>query len=135
MVKNQVLSSHLNLEPNSPRWMAYQPRSGNHALPVATGVTVYFEAEKCSLNDSEIDKLGNWVKHWNTLNNRTKLSLGGATVSSRSNRLRRLGFLMSLLGKLGVPCQRVQADSEWMRPARMGAIDDLPADAIWLQIR
>ncbi|MBP6007239.1 MAG: hypothetical protein KA740_06015 [Rhodoferax sp.] len=129
-------SHHLNIpsssEPASPPWMDSQPGSAN---PAQKAVTVFFEAEKCSLNDCEVDKLSKWVRQWYAMNSRSKLCVGGAAVTSRSNRLRRLGFLMSLLRKLGVPQKRVRADSEWLRPAPMGAIDDLPADAIWLQVR
>jgi hypothetical protein len=42
---------------------------------------------------------------------------------------------MSLLDQLGVSQRRIQADDEWLKPTRMGAIDDLPADVVWLQVR
>jgi len=103
--------------------------------PLAMDLSVFFEVEKCSLSMDEIDKLDRWIKQWNRPGSRCWLHLGGAQETSRSNRLRRLGFLMSLLEQLGVPQRRVQTDDDWLKPARMGAIDDLPADVIWMQIR
>ncbi len=107
---------------------------GGSTLPKES-ISVLYEAEKCSLSEGEVGKLERWIKQWKTPNSRCRLYIGGADKSSRSNRLRRLGFLLSLLEQLGVPQRRVQADSDWLKPTRMGAIDDLPADAIWLQIR
>lgn len=99
-----------------------------------TDVRIVFEAGKCSLNEHEVHRLERWIKQWYTPASKCRLYLGGAEVTSRSNRLRRLGFLMALLEQFGVPQHRVQTDSEWLKPTRMGSIDDLPADAIWMRI-
>lgn len=96
---------------------------------------VNFEAGRCTLNEHEVDKLEKWINRWNEPNSLCRLYVGGANATSRSNQLRRFGFLMSLLRQLGVPQRRIQADTEWLRPTRMGAIEDLPADVIWLQVR
>ncbi len=103
--------------------------------PEETASTVNFEAGRCTLNEHEVDKLGKWINRWNEPSSRCRLYVGGANATSRSNQLRRFGFLMSLLEQLGVPQRRIQADDEWLKPSRMGAIDDLPADVVWLQVR
>ena len=116
---------------------------GEPRLPGPTASTasedttiVFFESGKCSLTEAEIGALEQWVHRWNTPNkNYSRLYLGGADETSRANRLRRLSVLMSVLEHLGVHRRWIQADGEWLRPSRMGIIDDLPADSIWLQVR
>ena len=103
--------------------------------PEEAASTVNFEAGRCTLNEHEVDKLEKWINRWNEPNSHCRLYVGGANATSRSNQLRRFGFLMSLLEQLGVPQRRIQADDEWLKPTRMGAIDDLPADVVWLQVR
>ncbi len=100
-----------------------------------TSSTVNFEAGRCTLNEHEVDKLEKWINRWNEPNSRCRLYVGGANETSRSNQMRRFGFLMSLLEQLGVPRRRIHADDEWLKPARMGAVDDLPTDVVWLQVR
>lgn len=117
--------------------------SGKFTLPSpttseASGDTtiVFFERGKCSLTEPEIDALEKWVRRWNTpKKNCCRLYLGGADETSRANRLRRLSVLLAVLDHLGLDRRRIQVDSEWLRPSRMGIIDDLPADTIWLQVR
>ena len=96
---------------------------------------VFFEDGKCSLSEREIGALEQWVRRWNSLNCRWRLYLGGADETSRANRLRRLSVLMAALEHLGVARRRIQVDGEWLRATRLGIIDDLPADNIWLQVR
>lgn len=116
---------------------------GEQSLPSTTTrsafeetTIVLFERGKCSLTDSEVSALEQWVCRWYTPNgNCCRLYLGGADETSRANRLRRLSALMSVLEHLGVHRKRIQTDGEWLRPSRLGIIDDLPADSIWLQVK
>lgn len=103
--------------------------------PEETTSTVNFEAGRCTLNENEVVKLEKWINRWNEPNSHCRLYVGGANATSRSNQMRRFGFLMSLLEQLGVPKRRIHADDEWLKPIRMGAVDDLPTDVVWLQVR
>ncbi len=103
--------------------------------PAEDTTIVFYEAGRCSLTEPEIGALAHWVHQWNTPNSRCRLYLGGADETSRANRLRRLSVLLSVLEHIGVDRRRIQVDGEWLRPTRMGIIDDLPADTIWLQVR
>ena len=103
--------------------------------PAEDSTIVLYEAGRCSLTEPEIGALAHWVHRWNAPNSRCRLYLGGADETSRANRLRRLSVLLTVLEHLGVDRRRIQVDSEWLRPTRMGIIDDLPADTIWLQVR
>lgn len=103
------------------------------SAPSEERMMVFFEAGKCSLTQPVISTLKHWVHLWNTPSCRRRLNLGGADETSRTNRLRRLSALISVLEDLGVDRRRIQVDSEWLRPTRMGIIDDMPVDAIWLQ--
>jgi hypothetical protein len=103
--------------------------------PAEHTTIVFYEAGRCSLTKPEIGALARWVHQWNTPNSRCRLYLGGADETSRANRLRRLSVLLSVLEHLGVDRRRIQVDGEWLRPTRMGIIDDLPADTVWLQVR
>jgi hypothetical protein len=93
---------------------------------------VFFEAGQCTLTDGEVNALGSWVLQWIVPNRRCQLQLGGAGETSRTNRLRRLSNLLSVLQNLGVNRKQIQIDDEWLKPNRMGTIDDLPADTFWL---
>lgn len=96
---------------------------------------VFFDAGRCSLTDKEVTALDAWVHRWNTRNSRCRLYIGGADETSRANRLRRLSVLLSVLAQLGVDRKRIQVDGEWFLPHRLGIIDELPADTIWLEVR
>lgn len=133
MVKTQIFRHQLNSGSDS-QVKGSQLASGSLTLE-ETSSTVNFEAGRCTLNDHQVDKLARWINRWNEPNSLCRLYVGGANETSRSNQLRRFGFLMSLLEHLGVPQRRIQADAEWLKPTRMGAIDDLPADVVWLQVR
>ncbi len=102
--------------------------------PAEAVTIVFFECGKCSLSANEIDALHEWVRVWNMQKCRRKLLLGGADATSRANRLRRLGVLMAVLENLGVARERIQADEAWLTPSRMGEIDDIPADTVWLRM-
>lgn len=102
---------------------------------VDSTMSVFFESGRCRLPEPEIEALAHWINSWNTVNSRRHLMIGGAHETSRTNRLRRLGFILSLLQQLGVPQQRVHPDEDWMTPMRMGSMDDVPVDEVWLQLR
>lgn len=133
MVETQIFHHQFNSDKDSQ--VSAGPRLASGSLTQEeTTSTVNFEAGRCTLNEHEVDKLEKWINRWKP-NSLCRLYVGGANATSRSNQLRRFGFLMSLLEHLGVSQRRIQADTEWLRPTRMGAIDDLPADVIWLQVR
>lgn len=134
MVKTQIFHHQFNSQNDSQVLMGPQLASDSLTLE-ETSTTVNFEAGRCTLNEHEVDKLEKWINRWNERDSLCRLYVGGANQTSRSNQLRRFGFLMSLLEQLGVPQRRIQADSEWLKPTRMGAIDDLPADVVWFQVR
>jgi len=96
---------------------------------------LFFEAGKCSLSPQEVGALERWVRPWNTPNSRCRLYVGGAEETSRANRLRRLSVLMSVLAGFGVNRKRIQIDADWLLPNRLGIIEDLPSDSMWLQVR
>ena len=134
MVKTQIFPLQFKSGNDSQALIGLRAVSGS-LTPEETASTVNFEAGRCTLNEHEVDKLEKWINRWNERNSHCRLYVGGANATSRSNQLRRFGFLMSLLEQLGVPQRRIQADDEWLKPTRMGAIDDLPADVVWLQVR
>ena len=134
MSNTQIFHHQFNSGNESQALMGLRSVSSS-LTPEETASTVNFEAGRCTLNEHEVDKLGKWINRWNQPNSRCRLYVGGANATSRSNQLRRFGFLMSLLEQLGVPQRRIQADDEWLKPTRMGAVDNLPADVVWLQVR
>lgn len=60
--------------------------------------------------------------------------IGGAFETSRSGRLRRLNSLLELLVDFGVPSRQINAHEDWLKPSRMGSMNDMPADLVWLQV-
>lgn len=134
MIETQIFHPQFNSGNDSQALTGLRSGSGS-LTPEETASTVNFEAGRCTLNEHEVDKLEKWIDRWNERNSHCRLYVGGANATSRFNQLRRFGFLMSLLEQLGVPPRRIQADDEWLKPTRMGAIDDLPADVVWLQVR
>lgn len=97
-------------------------------------MTVLFQAGEANLPDTEVEVLKNWVRCWPSRGSRNVVELGGACESSRTGRLRRLNSILELFAQLGVPSKNVREDEEWTKPSRMGALDDLPADAVWLKL-
>lgn len=102
---------------------------------VESTMSVFFESGQCSLTEREIEALAHWISCWNTASSKRHLLIGGAHATSRTNRLRRLGFLMTLLQQLGVPQNQIHPDEDWTTPIRMGSIDDVPGDEVWLKLR
>lgn len=104
-------------------------------LPVvAPDMVVLFKSGETRLSNDEAEALTNWVRHWPDHLQVSSVSLGGACETSRAGRLRRLYCLLDLLGQLGVRLKNIRQDGDWARPSRMGSMDDLPMDVVWLQL-
>lgn len=108
------------------------------ASPIAQAqtihMTVLFKAGQACLCESETEVLKSWVRGWPSRGRGNLVELGGACESSRAGRLRRLNSILELFAQLGVPSKNIHEDEDWARPSRMGSMDDLPADAVWLKL-
>jgi len=102
---------------------------------VETSMSVFFEEGRFALPEREIETLAQWIHSWNTTGSKQHLHIGGAYETSRTNRLRRLGFMMTLLQQLGVPQKRLHPEDDWTTSIRMGSMDDVPVDEVWLKLR
>ncbi len=112
-----------------------KPTSVFAAGKPATHMTVLFREGECTLLPKEVKTLQQWIETWRHSSSNYHVLFGGAFETSRTGRLRRLAFLTSELEQLGIPRKRIHPDEDWLKPSRMGALDDLPRDAVWLQIR
>ncbi|TSA12503.1 MAG: hypothetical protein D4R79_07630 [Comamonadaceae bacterium] len=101
---------------------------------VAPDMVVLFKSGEAHLCNDEAEALKNWVRDWPDHPQVSSVSLGGACETSRAGILRRLNCLLDLLGQLGVPSKNIRQDGDWTRPSRMGSMDDLPMDVVWLQL-
>jgi hypothetical protein len=101
----------------------------------AQHMTVLFGEGECTLPTAEVTALQQWIETWCHSSSNYHVLFGGALETSRTGRLRRLAYLTGELELLGVPKRRIHPDEDWLRPSRMGALDHLPRDAVWLQIR
>lgn len=93
-----------------------------------------FDDGESALSAEEEHHLASWIVDQPLHDNKVDLIVGGASKSSRAGRLRRLYGILLLLGRLGVAARRIRPDFEWTRPARMGALEDMPADTVWLRL-
>lgn len=93
-----------------------------------------FRDGESTLSAEQEKQLASWIFGRPQVGGKVGLVVGGASKSSRTGRLRRLHGLLLVLGRLGVAARRIWPDIEWTRPARMGAIEDLPADTVWLRL-
>jgi hypothetical protein len=93
-----------------------------------------FREGESTLSAEQEQRLASWIVGSPLVNGKVDLILGGARNSSRSGRLRRLHGLLLALGRLGVAARRIWPDIEWTKPARMGAIEDMPEDTVWLRL-
>lgn len=106
------------------------------ATPAAIPALVtQFKRGQCHLTFEQVRKIKAWVRSCLGNSGDREVVLGGGTRATRTARLRRLNGLLHALETSGVATRRVQAESDWVQPAPMGALDDLPADAIWLKVR
>ncbi len=93
-----------------------------------------FRDGESALSAEQEKQLASWISDKPLSGNKVDLILSGASKSSRAGRLRRLHGILVVLGRLGVAARRIQPDFEWTQPARMGALEDMPADTVWLRL-
>lgn len=93
-----------------------------------------FSDGQSALSPEQERHLASWVTGKPLVKGKLALIVGGATKTSRSGRLRRLHALLQLLQRLGVAARCIWPDIEWSKPARMGAMEDMPADTVWLRL-
>ncbi len=94
-----------------------------------------FEEGKASLSKNQLDALQHWIRNWFKQRKATVLSIGGAARASRAGMLRRVRHLLHVLLCFGVNRKQIQQDNRWNEPTKMGAIDDLPPDTVWLEFK
>jgi hypothetical protein len=104
------------------------------ATTIPTLVT-QFKRGQCHLTFEQVRNVKAWVRSCLGNSGEMKVDLGGGTKGTRTARLRRLNGLLHALEDSGVAARRIQPESDWVQPAPMGALDDLPADTIWLKAR
>ena len=93
-----------------------------------------FRDGECALSVEQEQHVASWLVGKPVVGSKVGLILGGANQSSRAGRLRRLRGMLLVLGRLGVAARRIWPDIEWIKPARMGALEDMPADTVWLRL-
>lgn len=93
-----------------------------------------FRDGESALSAEQEQHLVSWIVDKPLLGKKVDLILGGASKSSRAGRLRRLHGILLVFGRLGVAARRIRPDIEWAQPARMGALEDMPADTVWLRL-
>lgn len=108
--------------------------SSTEAATIASNLTVIFEGGKCRLPERETNVLKQWVSSWCSAPQKFHLLIGGALETSRVGRLRRLAWLSNQFELHGVSNKRIHPDEDWLRPSRMGFMDDLPYDLVWLKL-
>jgi hypothetical protein len=63
-----------------------------------------------------------------------RVQIGGAHDTPRIGRLQRFIGIKDLLSSLGIARYRIFPDSEWTKPSRLGTVEELPPDLVWLQL-
>jgi hypothetical protein len=101
----------------------------------STRLMLRFEEGKASLSKHQIDTLQQWIGQWIKQGKATFFAVGGACKASRAGMLRRVRHLLHVLMCLGVTRKHIQQDNRWAEPTKMGAIDDLPPDTVWLELK
>ncbi len=94
-----------------------------------------FEEGKASLSKNQLEALHQWVRRWLKQGKSAVLTIGGACKASRAGMLRRVHHLLQVLLGLGFCGKQIQQDDQWGKPTKMGAIDDLPPDTVWLELK
>ena len=105
------------------------------AVTVMQSMALMFRAGECSLPTQEAEALKQWVSSWRDSPEKFHVLIGGAHETSRAGRLRRLSLLTTLIEQYGTPKKRIHPDEDCLRPSRMGVLDDLPSDMVWLQLQ
>lgn len=106
----------------------------NSPTAVSPSMALIFKSGECALLASEAETLRQWVCSWRDSPEKFHVLIGGAFETSRTGRLRRLNWLTTSIEQFGASKKRVHPDEDWLRPSRMGALDDLPPDLVWLQL-
>lgn len=109
-----------------------QASQGMHEPADGAWTVARFHAGSVELTLDQERKLALWIQARLQDTRRFRLVLGGGTNTARSGRLRRLHALTQLLKGLGVAASRIIPDPAWFKPERMGALEDVPDDTMWL---
>ncbi|MDD2882594.1 MAG: hypothetical protein PHQ58_19405 [Rhodoferax sp.] len=110
------------------------PSSGIRAAQHHTSkMMLVFGQGEVQLSMTEIEALKNWVVTWSAMRKRNTVAMSGASEASRTGRLRRVYSLVQALIHLGVRAKSIRQEEDLAKPTRMGLMDDLPADVVWLE--
>ncbi|MBC7618553.1 MAG: hypothetical protein H7293_06100 [Candidatus Saccharibacteria bacterium] len=101
---------------------------------VSSTITILFEDGKAELAASESEILAGWVKEWMHHTSKYRVHIGGAHDTPRIGRLQRFIGIKALLSSFGVNRYRIFPDSDWIKPSRLGTVEELPPDLVWLQL-
>lgn len=93
-----------------------------------------FGQGEVQLSMTETEALKKWVVTWSVMRKPTTVAMSGASEASRAGRLRRVYCLVKALTHLGVTAKSIRQHEDWAKPTRMGLMDDLPADVVWLEL-
>lgn len=104
-----------------------QQASSLHELRIA------FKDRQTQIAVAQAAHIRAWRSGCRDLPKNLDVIVGGASHTSRVGRLLRLHGLIKLLGQIGISAAHIFPDLEWTRPVRMGSLDDIPADTIWLK--
>lgn len=102
--------------------------------PVDAQMDACFGEGESNLSADQERQLASWIVNTSKSGFNFELVLGGASRTPRSGRLRRQYALIHALQRMGVAARRIRSDIEWTKPARMGDLEDMPADAVWLRL-
>lgn len=95
---------------------------------------VAFESGEAYISAEQKSRIKAWHDGWLGAMGRVDVLLGGASHTGRVARLRRFHGLLTVLEQLGIASKHIFPEIEWAQPARMGALDDMPIDTIWLRL-
>lgn len=95
---------------------------------------VAFESGVAHISAEQKSRIKAWHDGWLSAMGKVDVLLGGASRTGRVARLRRFHGLLTVLEQLGITSKRIFPEIGWTQPARMGALDDMPTDTIWLRL-
>lgn len=93
-----------------------------------------FEADQCALAEKELAVLKRWLIDLRSQSKSAKITIGGASETPRTGRLRRLHTILNVLSEMGIPPRSIQPEEDWFKPTRMGVIEALPEDLAWIGV-
>jgi hypothetical protein len=99
-----------------------------------TSMALIFKEGEVYLSNTEAKILKVWITGWAALRGRKLITIGGAHETSRTGRLRRVNSLLQIFWQLGIKPKYVRPAEDLTQPSRMGSMDDLPADVVWLPL-